>query len=88
MARVDCIQLAGADLFFNSLDHLPPHFHAHRPGEWEVRVFFLRERDQMLQAKWMDRAMSGPTRRKLTRLAQDHREDLLREFDAKVNTNG
>jgi hypothetical protein len=36
--RLDAFSVAGLELFFNSLDHLPPHFHARRPGEWEIRV--------------------------------------------------
>ena len=87
VARVDCIAVPGVELFFNSLDHLPPHFHALRPGEWEVRVYFLKERAQMLDLKWRQQGMTGATRRALTKLAEEHREDLLQEFDEKVNTD-
>ena len=27
----------GLELFFNSSDHLEPHFHAERAGEWDPR---------------------------------------------------
>jgi len=38
---VDAFEIDGLDLWFNSSDHLPPHFHARKPGEWEVRVYIL-----------------------------------------------
>jgi hypothetical protein len=39
---VGCIEVAGLNLWFNSNDHLPPHFHASKLGEWEIRIYFLR----------------------------------------------
>ena len=39
MPRLEAFSIPGLDLFFNSLDHLPPHFHARRRGEWEIRVY-------------------------------------------------
>ncbi|NCR39243.1 MAG: DUF4160 domain-containing protein [Microcystis aeruginosa W13-11] len=41
MGKVESFNLDGLDLFFNSHDHLPPHFHVRKPGQWEIRVFFL-----------------------------------------------
>jgi hypothetical protein len=52
VGKVSVLIEDGLELFFNSSDHLPPHFHAERPGEWEVRVFFLREEHQMVELKW------------------------------------
>jgi hypothetical protein len=41
LGKVDAFNVAGLELWFNSEDHGPQHFHAGRPGEWEIRVFFL-----------------------------------------------
>ena len=41
MGKVECIAVAGLDLWFNSHDHLPPHLHVRRRGEYELRIYFL-----------------------------------------------
>lgn len=72
MPRLEAFSIPGLDLFFNSLDHLPPHFHARRPGEWEIRVYFL---------------VSGPKLAcdiKWSALVNGNRAQLFREWDAKV----
>lgn len=84
---VGAIALAGFDLWFNSDDHMPVHFHAEKPGEWEVRVFFLRDRSEMFETKWTLRP-GRPSRgelRELARLAERHRAALLVEWQQKVN---
>ncbi len=81
------VAVPGLDLWFNSDDHLPPHFHAERSGEWEVRVHFLRERDEMFEVKWTTRK-GRPGKgdlRALARLAESHRAELLQEWQEKVN---
>lgn len=40
LGKLDCFHMAGVDLWFNSSDHEPPHFHARKPDKWEIRVFF------------------------------------------------
>jgi hypothetical protein len=35
-----------------SNDHEPPHFHARRAGEWEVKVHFLLEPAEMIEVVW------------------------------------
>lgn len=52
MPEVVSLVLHGLDLWFNSDDHLPPHFHAEKPGEWEVRVYFLRAAAEMFELSW------------------------------------
>ncbi|MCB9520196.1 MAG: helix-turn-helix domain-containing protein [Myxococcales bacterium] len=39
MPKLSSFVIDGLLLFFYSADHAPPHFHASRPGEWEIRVF-------------------------------------------------
>jgi hypothetical protein len=34
--KVDAFSVAGLVLRFYSNDHMPPHFHAEKPGRWEV----------------------------------------------------
>jgi hypothetical protein len=41
MAKLECFAVAGIETWFFSNDHLPPHFHAKRKGQWEIRLHFL-----------------------------------------------
>jgi len=50
--RVDAFTALGLELWFNSDDHLPPHFHAENAGKWHVRVFFLRIPSEMFKVAW------------------------------------
>ena len=59
MGKVGCITLAGLSLWFNSNDHLPPHFHVNKTGEWEIRIYFLRCSD----GPWSS-TLSGATARR------------------------
>lgn len=90
MGRVDAVSIAGLELWFNSSDHLPPHFHARKAGEWELRVFFLLCTETHLEAsvKWMDRKR-GMSRKHLDALKEGAlrcRVELLEEWEAKVDT--
>lgn len=87
MGSVDSIAVAGLELWFNSNDHLPPHFHAEKTGEWEVRVYFLREQREMFETKWTARR-GRPSRgdlKELATLVETHRAELLAEWEQKVN---
>ncbi len=85
MGRVDAIHVHGVELWFNSHDHLPPHFHAARLGEWEVRVYFLFTTAGNLnyQMKW-GRQPSARYLRQLEKAVLDHRATLLEEWERKV----
>ena len=85
MGRVDCFRLGDLDLWFNSHDHLPPHFHARRRGEFDVRVYFLlcAEGNLVYDVKWG----RGPRAAELAALCAAtiaHRPQLLDEWEAKV----
>jgi Domain of unknown function (DUF4160) len=85
VGKVSAFAQAGLELFFNSLDHLPPHFHAERPGEWEVRVFFLKVEDEMIELKWCNKKKpSKKTLRELCSAAAQARPALLQEWEEKV----
>lgn len=84
MGKVSAFAQDGFELFFNSSDHLAPHFHAERSGEWEVRVFFLQDDASMVEIKW---SLKAPSKRELKRLcaaAAQFRPQLLAEWEQKV----
>lgn len=85
--RVDSIVVVGLDLWFNSHDHLPPHFHAEKPGDWAVRVHFLRDPSVMCEVVYTRRPRR-PTKKELKALvtrAEANREQLLQEWERKVS---
>lgn len=84
MGRVGAFSLPGLDLWFNSSDHRPPHFHAEKPGAWEVRIYFLRARGQMIDVKWNKQRLRPVELRALQEAAEAHRAALLDEWEAKV----
>ena len=85
MGKVDCFNIEGVDCWFWSDDHEPPHFNAKRKGEWEVRVFFMKTKAKMIEpTKWSGR-ISQADRRALRDRTEQHREDLLEEWEEKVN---
>ena len=89
MGKVDCIKLAGLELWFNSLNHGPPHFHVRKPGEWEVRVFFLSctDKDLNFEVKFQFKksALSGKEKTLILREVLTHRDALLQEWEQKVS---
>lgn len=40
MPKLVCFEIPGLSCWFWSNDHDPPHFHAKKEGEWEIRVKF------------------------------------------------
>ena len=82
MATVRAFSFPGLKLWFYSNDHEPPHFHAKRSGEWEVKVHFLQAQEQMIEAAGDGSLPSARTLKKLTRLAEEHRDSLLAEWEA------
>ncbi|MBK6685976.1 MAG: DUF4160 domain-containing protein [Deltaproteobacteria bacterium] len=84
MGRVAAFSINGLDLWFNSNDHLPPHFHAEKPGEWEVRVFIRRDGPGMFETCW-GKGPSAKMKKELRALTEAHREALETEWAEKVN---
>jgi hypothetical protein len=87
MLRVACIRIDGLALWFISGDHMPPHFHVEKAGEWEIKVQFLMDDDEMFEIVWT--AHEGrPSRRDLRELlaaVRERRPGLLQEWHEKVN---
>lgn len=81
MATVRAFGVAGLKMWFWSLDHEPPHFHAKRDGEWEVKVHFLRASGEMMELVWADKNPPRRILRQLGRLAEEHRFELLQEWE-------
>ena len=90
MARVECITIAGMDVFFNSNDHGPPHFHVRKPDRWEVRIYFRSCTSKKLSysVKFALRS-KGPTGRERTAIlnaVRDNLAALTMEWEQKVQT--
>ena len=86
MGKVEAFVLAGLDLWFNSSDHLPPHIHVKRNGEWEIRVFFLLCTRSHLEynRKWGRKDPPAATKAAILEAVSAHRAELLREWEQKV----
>ena len=87
MPKVACFAVAGIELWFNSNDHLPPHFHAEKVREWQVRVFFLREPDEMIQVVYSTKAQrpSKADLKEIRALAQAHHLELYAQWETAVD---
>ena len=81
MATVRSLEIAGLKLWFWSEDHEPPHFHAKRAGEWEVKLKFLLGPGEMIEFLWVDKRPTSRALKELTRLAEEHRMALLEQWE-------
>ena len=68
----------GIEIFFHTLDHLPPHVHAMKPGEWEIRI----DLDRTSKANGLIYTMKFPPQKKLPKgfspLTSNERKQLLK----------
>jgi len=87
MAKLECFGVPGMQMWFYSNDHEPPHFHAKRRGEWEYKVNFLLPTDEMFQLVGSTKKsqMSKGDRQLLEQMVEEHRFEILREWEEKVN---
>lgn len=84
MSEVNAFSIDGIKLWFPSNDHEPPHFHAKRNGEWEVRVFFLINEQEMFEFKWRKTAkvrMSKQDKEQIVEMVNMHRDALFEQWD-------
>jgi len=85
MGKVDAFKLVGVECWFCSQDHRPPHFHARKRGKWDVRVFFMEAKDQMLERVRGARApLPARDVKAICDAAEEHRDQLLAEWEEKV----
>lgn len=81
MATIEAFRIEHLKLWFWSNDHEPPHFHAKRAGEWEVKVHFLLEPCEMIEVEWAKKNVPGKVLKNLTALAEEHRTELLAQWE-------
>jgi len=81
MATVSAFSLQSVTIWFYSNDHEPPHFHANRRGEWEVKVHFLRQPSEMIEIVRADKKLPARTLKELSELAEVHRVELLAQWE-------
>ena len=86
MAKVRAFGLNGLELWFNTNDHLEPHFHVSPTSDdWEFRVFFLEAETLMFEAKRPKNAkLSGRIRRQLAQNSSANRQELLDQWNEVV----
>lgn len=87
MAKLTSFEIAGMQLWFYPNDHEPPHFHAKRRGEWEYKVNFMLPPNGMFELVWSKKKaqMSKGDRQLLEQMLEQHRLEILREWEEKVN---
>lgn len=88
MVKVTVIAFDGFDLWYNSSDHMPPHFHVSKAGHWEIRVRILSTTRDVLdwEYKWQKK-QPGPSAKDLKafrRAVCASRDKLLAEWQQKV----
>jgi hypothetical protein len=94
VGKVDCFALPGLDIYFNSSDHRPPHFHV-ECTDWQIRVFiddssldsglsFNYKVPRNLPRNF--RGVSAKQKKELLRLVVNYRAQLLQEWQEKVNS--
>jgi hypothetical protein len=84
--KVPAFSVHGLVLRFSSHDRLPPHFHAEKPGRWEVKVRFRLEPADMIEVVSKTKPRASELK-ELKMLAEEHRVALLIEWEAKVLVN-
>jgi len=81
VATVQLFEIPGLKLWFWSADHEPPHFHAKRQGEWEVKVNFLLEPGEMIEVVGTGKRAARGVLKELTRLAEEYRFELWEQWE-------
>lgn len=81
MPELRAFTISGVKLWFYTNDHGSPHFHARRDRKWEVKVHFQSPRDNMIEVKWQRRALDLGTIGEITRRSEQHRLELLEEWE-------
>jgi hypothetical protein len=88
LGKIDSFKLEGLDLFFNSNDHLPQHFHARKSGAWEIRVYFLlcsKEKGLIFDIKYpLNAQITSKDKSRILKLVLENRSKLLKEWERKV----
>ena len=84
MAKLKCIAVDGVRLWFWSDDHNPPHFHAKRAGEWELKVKFMESSTaEMFELVKGNKVPTAYTKL-LEKLVTENRLSILDEWEKSV----
>jgi hypothetical protein len=78
MAKVAAFEIPGLSIWFWSNDHEPPHFHVKRRGEWEVKVSFLLDGNNMIEV--VNGKPGSKTLKDIIKLTESHRVELLQQW--------
>jgi len=93
VAKVRACEFPGYDAWFNSADHLPPHFHLEKPGQWQIRVKFRSDRSEMFEIVWPKNPKKKGGRPKQSELkeiaetVEAHRTALFEQWEQDVNVS-
>jgi hypothetical protein len=82
MPKVRAFQLPGIECWWWPDDHRPPHFHAKRRGQWELKVAFLADDDSMFTLVWSAKKVPRADLAALKEQAEEFRDELLAEWEA------
>ncbi len=91
MPELDAFCISGLKLMFYSNDHSPPHFHAEKIGQWNIRIYIETTTEEQLafDVKWPKKSKStsippSDVRKELARLVVANRDVLMAEWSARV----
>ena len=87
MGKLQSFKIDELDLFFNSNDHGPEHFHVRKSGAWEIRVYFLlcSKGKLVCDLKYPPNAqISSKEKNKILKLILENKSKLLIEWEQKV----
>ena len=87
MGKLDCFAIEGLEVWFNSHDHFPPHFHASKAGKWEIRVWFMTSAETLdyeIARATKNERPSAKLNKKILKAIDENRAALQEEWEAKV----
>ena len=81
MPKVKAFSVGWARLTFRTNDHPPPHFHAVRSDEWDVRIVFGGKKPEVAVASGRPNRRELAELRRLLKMALGSVEGLLEEWE-------
>lgn len=85
MSKLKCIAVDGLRLWFWSDDHNPPHFHAQRPGEWELKVNFMESSAAKMFTLVKGNKVPSAYTKLLEKLVVENRLGIFKEWERSVH---
>lgn len=88
MVKVENFNIHGLEAFFRSNDHLPPHFHVKKKGEWEIRVYIITSTEKLHYSvkfpKNKKQFLSSKEEKSILAFVIKNREKLYLDWENKV----